>query len=140
MSPRKPLWHYPRLLCACLAIFDLVLGGGSIIFPRAYAELFHPELADPPIDLIVRTGFIWLFFCLAQTIAATRKRQGAQVRWFFIVGLLRLMDVPADLAYGVLAQGAPWLSKAALLSAPPINFAMGAYLVYMSDQLRRESA
>ena len=128
------------MVCLGLAVFDLILGGGSVLYPRVYAALFHPYLAEPPVDFIVRTGFVWLFFCLAQTIAGTRRKVEAQVRWFFIVGLLRLMDVPADLAYAHLALGAHWLSRAALYSAPLINATLGGYLVYVSFRLKKAPA
>jgi hypothetical protein len=137
MLDKKKLSLYARVLCFNLAVFDLFLGGGTILFPKSYAALFHPLLADPPLDFIVRTGVIWLFFCFAQSVAFTRKTTEARVKWFFIVGILRLMDVPADFAYATLSQGATFLSRAALYSAPPINLAMGIFLVYTSSKLRK---
>jgi len=137
MDDKNTTARMARMVCFGLAVFDLVLGGGAVLFPRVYAALFHPYLSGPPIDFIVRTGFIWLFFCFAQTIAATRKTEDAMARWFFIVGLLRLMDVPADLAYATLAQGASFLSRAALFCAPAINATVGIYLVRAGGKLRR---
>jgi hypothetical protein len=136
MTRDKTLAYYARVICLALAVFDLLLGGGAVLMPRNYASLFHPYLAEPPVDFIVRTGFIWLFFCFAETVAGTRKTVSSRARWFFIVGLLRLMDVPADLAYATLAHGAHWLSRAAIYSAPVFNAVVGVFLVRVSYKMR----
>ena len=111
-------------LCLGLGLFDVLLGATAVFFPRAYAELFHPHLANPPIDFIARTGCLWLFFATVEFFAFYKKT----ALWFFAVGLLRLLDVPADLVYGTLAAGASALSRAAIFFAPPFNLAAGLYL------------
>lgn len=123
-----------RKLCVGLGVFDLLLGGLATFTPTAYAALFHSNLADPPTDLIVRTGLLWLFFCAAEL----RAGLGAvDSRWLVIVASLRLMDVPADLAYAVLARGAAWYSHAMILMAPPFNLVMAAYLWRCTQRMKR---
>ncbi|HSA58445.1 MAG TPA: hypothetical protein VLJ37_02015, partial [bacterium] len=109
------------LLCLVLGIFDLALGGTALFSPQTYADLFHPNLADPQIDLIARTGCLWLFFAAVELFAFYKKTP----LWFFAVGLLRLLDVPADLVYGTLAAGASPLSRAAIFLAPVFNLVSG---------------
>ena len=97
-----------RLICWILVIVDIFLGGTAIFFPLLYSQIFHPELINPPIDFIVRTGVLWLIFALFQLIAAISKEPE---KWFFLVGMIRLMEVPADIIYSILAIGSPPLSR-----------------------------
>jgi len=120
------------VLCIGLGILDLFLGGLAAFLPRGYAAIFHPGLADPPVDFIVRTGFLWLFFCAVELRAGLGSVKG---RWLFLVGALRLMDVPADLAYATLAMGSPWWSRAMIYCAPVFNFIVGIYLWRVSKRL-----
>ncbi len=125
-----------RGLCLGLGVFDLGLGGLAAFSPKRYAALLHPEREEPlPRDFIVRTGVLWLFFALAELTAATRIGKKSLGRWFFLVGALRLMDVPADLAYGKLAAGSPPTARAAIWSAPAFNLLAGAFLCRLSRRL-----
>lgn len=117
-------------LCIALSLFDFALGGVAVWRPQLYAQIFHPGLADVPVDFIARTGMTWLFFGVIEAIAAWKRRP----LWFFAVGLLRLMDVPADVAYATLARGASLPSRSAIFLAPLFNLAAGIYLV---SRLRR---
>jgi hypothetical protein len=112
------------LLCLLLGVFDLALGGTALFSPQTYADLFHPNLSDPPVDFIARTGCLWLFFAGVEIFAFYKRT----ALWFFAVGLLRLMDVPADLVYGTLAAGASSLSRAAIYLAPVFNLVSGIFL------------
>lgn len=121
-----------RLACFMLVIVDIFLGGAAVFFPYMYAEMLHPELADPPIDFIVRTGILWLVFALFQGIAATRKEPK---NWFFLVGCIRLMEVPADIIYGALAIGATFTTRLMIWGAPVLNSFFGLYLYFLSKNL-----
>lgn len=112
------------LLCLVLGLFDLALGGTALFSPQTYADLFHPHLANPPVDFIARTGCLWLFFAAVEFFAFYKKT----ALWFFAVGLLRLLEVPADLVYGTLAVGATPLSRAAIYFAPAFNLVSGIFL------------
>lgn len=116
-----------RVLSWALCAFDLLLGSIALFAPRWYADIFHPHLADPQFDLIRRMGVIWLMFCAVAAITATRSTRDI-TRWFQVLAVLRLMEVPADLLYGTIAEGATWWSRALLYSAPPINLAAGLFL------------
>lgn len=119
----------PKGICLGLGLFDTLLGGMATISPDTYASIFHPYLADPPKDFIVRTGIIWLFFAASEITAFISRRPE---RFFFLVGMLRLMDVPADLAYGTLAEGASLFSRIAIYSAPIFNLLSGLYFLRRS--------
>lgn len=121
-----------RALCLGLGVFDAALGGAATFLPHTYASVFHPHAADRPVDLIVRTGLLWLFFS-ATEFWASRSEKPAP--WFCLVGMLRLMDVLPDLAYGTLAAGATWLSRTLIYSAPFFNLVSGIYLLRTGRQL-----
>ena len=121
-----------RLICWVLVLVDIFLGGSAVFFPYFYAELLHPGLTNPPIDFIIRTGILWLFFMVVQLRAATSKDPK---KWFFAVAILRIMDIPADIAYGILALGATTMSQLMILSAPVINTLCGIYLYRLSEKM-----
>ena len=121
-----------RVVCWMLVIVDIILGGSAVFFPDLYTSFLHPELIDPPYDFIARTGTLWLVFLVFQAVAATRKRPE---KWFFLVGCIRLMEVPADIVYAILAIGATPMSRILILSAPVLNSIFGTYLVKLSLQL-----
>lgn len=123
----------PRLLCTGLGVFDFFLGGLAVFFPYVYGAIFHPDLDAPPVDYIVRTGILWLFFCAVELRAGAGTPSG---RWIFLVACLRLMDVPADLAYGTLAIGARWWSRGMIYVAPVINLTVGIYLLRASRKVK----
>jgi hypothetical protein len=107
---------------------DAVLGCAAALFPGAYLSAVHPGLpqGDDPIDWVVRTGVIWLMFLVFEVFGAFSAAPG---RWFFCVAMIRWMEVPADIAYGVLARGASPLSQAAIFTAPAVNAITGALLL-----------
>lgn len=121
-----------RLICWMLVLVDIVLGGTAVFFPYFYAKIFHPELKNPPIDFIVRTGILWLVFAFFQFKGATSKDPK---KWFFVIGIIRLMEVPADIIYGILAIGSPLLSRAMIWSAPVLNTIFGYFLFNLSKNL-----
>jgi len=82
----------------------------------------------------VRTGVLWLVYLVLEVTAAL---SAAPARWFFCVAILRLMEVPADLAYAALARGASPLSTAVILAAPLLNALAGAGLLLASRPAQR---
>lgn len=130
---------FGRLVCVALVGVDVVLGGIATFVPAQWAALFHPELpaADIPVDFIVRTGVLWLAFLVFQAIAASVKHPR---QWFFAVGLIRLMEVPADVIYSALARGATLTSRLMILSAPVLNAIFGTYLLLLARRLARDES
>ncbi len=124
-----------RILCWVLTIFDLFLGGVTVFFPQLYCQIIHPELLNPPIDILIRTGILWLGFAFFQFIAATSKEPE---KWFLVVACIRLMDVPADIVYGLFAIGATAFSQFLIFIAPISNTIMGIFLYKLSEKIKKE--
>ncbi len=124
-----------RAICWLLAIFDLALGVTATFFPAVYCALLHPDLPAPdnPQDFVVRTGVLWLAFCVLQLCGALSR---SPAKWFFCIAMLRLMEGPADVAYGILARGASLLSHTLILSAPFANGLVGTMLLIISRRIR----
>lgn len=126
-------------LCWGLFMFDLVLGTVCVFRPDVYLDIFHPTLDTPQVELIRRTGVLWLVFAAVAARAATVV-PARRAAWFLVLAVLRLMDVPADALYAVTASGASVLSRALLWSAPPLNMAMGGYLYWLAWAQRRSTS
>jgi hypothetical protein len=124
-----------RGICWVLAAIDAALGAGATFFPATYLAVVHPGLAAPqyPYDWVVRTGILWLAFFVLELAGAL---SAAPAKWFFCVALLRLMEVPADVAYGLLARGSTEASRLLILAAPAGNAVAGAALLMVSRVMR----
>ena len=124
-----------RLFCWLLVVVDTILATVAVLFPEVYCAILHPKLdiEDIPVDLIVRTGLLWAAFMGIQLLAALSRDPH---KWFFCVGLLRLLEVPADLAYAYLARGATPQTQLLILAAPAFNFVVGIMLVRFSSVIR----
>ena len=115
-----------------LTLFDIGLGICALVFPKLYLKLMHPQAGELHLSatrsLLARTGLQWLFFAAVQGWAATDpvERPG----WVMASGVLRLMDVPADIGYLLTDDDLGWLGKAGLVVAPLFNLGVGAVLVY----------
>lgn len=125
-----------KLLSWALCCFDIALGGACVFWPALYAFVIHPNLADPQHDLIQRTGILWLMYASIAGFAATRGEQ-QRGRWFFVLAVLRLIEVPTDFVYGFVARGAAWYSRVMLFGAPVINLAAGLFLLALARELAR---
>ena len=121
-----------RLVCLILVVVDIFLGGTAVFFPFFYSDLLHPELTNIPVDFIVRTGILWLVFAFFQFMALISKNPK---NWFLVVAAVRLMDVPADIIYGILAIGATLITRLMILSAPILNTICGIYLYKLFKKL-----
>jgi hypothetical protein len=73
-----------------------------------------------------RTGALWLFFSGAEALAAARPSSPEHV---YLVGALRLMDVPADLLYLARSHDLGAFGRAGLVVSPIFNACAGAYLM-----------
>lgn len=129
MSERTLGWGIA--LCWVLCIFDLVLGGAAGFFPTQYVAIFHAELDAPQFELIRRTGMIWLAFSAVALRAATAPA-ATRARWFLVLAVLRLMEVPADIAYASTMSGTTMFGRALVMVAPPLNLAIGWFLYRLS--------
>jgi dihydroflavonol-4-reductase len=114
-----------RPLLLGLAGFDVLLGGAALLWPRRYLAAMHPGPERGPTALVSRTGALWLFFAGVEALAAARP--GAP-EWTFLAGMLRLMDVPADLVYLLRGDDLGRLGRAGLAASVAFNAASGAYL------------
>ncbi|GAB4324633.1 MAG: hypothetical protein Kow0069_30310 [Promethearchaeota archaeon] len=121
-----------RTACVMLACVDAVLGPLATFLPGQYAAVVHPLLVGPQTDLVTRTGVLWLAFFVLQVRAATSK---GPARWFFVVGVVRLVEVPADLVYAAVGLGMTHTSRSLVLAAPPVNAALGSLLVACAKKL-----
>ena len=124
-----------RIVCWILVVVDIFLGGSATFFPLLYSQMLHPELTNPPIDFIMRTGVIWLVFAFFQFMAAISKNPK---KWFLVVACVRLMDVPADIIYGIFAIGSTFLNHLMIFSAPILNTIFGIYLYKLYKKLEEE--
>ncbi len=118
-------------VCWGLFFFDLILGSIALALPSVYLLVFHPELIHPQVELVRRTGVLWLVFAAVALRAATAK-SGHRGEWLRFLALLRLMDVPADIVYAATASGALPLGMGLLWSAPILNLALASYLYWVS--------
>jgi hypothetical protein len=131
----------PRLglalaLCWGLFVFDVALGGTAAFWPGRYLAILHPGLDTPQVELVRRTGMIWLMFAAVALRAATAA-PATRGRWFLVLAVLRLLDVPADLAYAASMSGTTGLGRGLVLAAPPLNLALGGYFYALARRLLR---
>lgn len=124
-----------RIIALVLFVFDLALAACSAVWPEVYLSIVHPELAEPQTELLRRSGGMWLAFSVVALIAATCNKD-MRARWFMVLGWFRLIEVPADLLYGLTATGTGEYGQLLILGAPPLNLAIGGYLVWLSRRMR----
>jgi dihydroflavonol-4-reductase len=119
-----------RVWLAGLALLDFWLGAQAAFFPQAYVHDIHARFfalhPSGPLYWAVRIGFVWLFFCAVETLAALAPRR--RVLLVLIVGALRLMEVPADVAYRLAADDLGSFGRIGLLLSPIFNGLVGTYL------------
>ena len=96
-----------------------------------FTRYFVPVLRKLQVGLILKDKV----FAVFQLMAAISKEPE---RWFFLVGLIRLMEVPADIAYGILVKGATATSQMMIFIAPVMNCIIGIYLLLLSEKLKKE--
>lgn len=110
-----------RVLLGLLALWDIVLAFGSIVLPEIVMGLIWPTAGENARVMLQRTGFIWLFFALAQGAAGWRP---VPIR-LRLVAVLRWMDIPADLVWFFLADGLTTLGTITIGGFPLVNLILG---------------
>lgn len=121
-------------LCWGLFLFDLALGSVATLWPQLYLDIVHPALDTPQIDLVRRTGALWLAFSAVALRAATAA-PALRARWFLVLAVIRLVEVPADAVYAALLSGASAWSQALIAAAPVLNLILGLFLLRLSRKL-----
>ena len=116
-----------RYITGPLVILDLGLGGVALAFPDLYLGIMHT--GTDGAFMLQRTGVLWLFFCLCQLVAFLYPARLPMA--VFLVGMLRLMDVPADIVYHVTSTGVTVFGRFGLIAAPVFNILVGTYLVLL---------
>lgn len=125
-----------KLLCRSLTIFDIALGGLTVLAPRRLMRLLAPGKEPEEVALLRRAGTTWLFFVPMQAWAAVDTENPTALR---AVSVLRLMDVPADLVWLSTGSGFGWFGKFSLILAPTSNLAAGSFLAYVARRLEEEA-
>lgn len=125
-----------KLLCAGLAVFDAVLGGASLLAPRAVAKAFSPGEEPVDLSLLRRTATIWLFFIPVQIWAAVRTEDPTALR---AVAILRLQEVPADPTWLASGKGFGLFGKFGLAFAPIFNLVGGLFLWKVARDLDEQA-
>lgn|GEM_PF-3577871 len=117
---------YTRIITGPLAVFDTFLGLFALLMPLSYMALMHSPSATGGYFMLQRTGMIWLFFAATQWIAFCYPKRLSIFIPF--VGLLRIMDVPADIVY-YLTTSHTFYGEMIIL-APVLNAIVGGSLIY----------
>jgi len=111
-----------------LVVIDLVLGPVAVFFPPFYMRIIHPySPPDTPVFLLQRAGMVWFGYLVVQTIAFFRYTDLPE--WVLVVGVSRLIEVPADALYVSIATGFGWFGRFGLIVAPTFNLIAGLLLV-----------
>jgi hypothetical protein len=142
MSARPTFWGIPmadtsddsilsrlvRPTLALLVVIDIVLGGVAVFFPHVYMSIIHPYAPpDTPVYLLQRAGVVWLGYLVMQALAFFGYTEMPE--WVLVVGILRLIEVPADTLYVIVGTGFGWFGHFGLIAAPTFNLIAGSMLV-----------
>jgi len=116
-----------RFLTGPLCLFDVALGVVAVLFPHTYLQLFHPRAPVETTGLLGRAGIFWLGYAVVQGLAFF------SYKWLpesvLVVGVLRLIEVPADLVYVSHGSGFGYFGHAALVVCPAFNLLAGSWLL-----------
>ncbi|MBN4061988.1 hypothetical protein JYU20_02175 [Bacteroidales bacterium AH-315-I05] len=124
-----------KLICLCLALFDLILSVCVLLFPDFFLQIFQPSALESSTVMLQRTGMLWVVFILVELWAYIKGEK--MIELFLIVGAFRLMDVPADLLWLLLGKGFTWFGVLGLVIAPLFNLIAGIYLVSFYFKLKK---
>ncbi len=117
---------YTRLITGPLALFDIFLGLFALLMPVSYMALMHSPSLTSSYFMLQRTAMIWLFFAVVQSVAFVYPKRFSIL--VFLVGMFRLMEVPADIVY-YLTTGHTFYGQMIIL-APLLNTIVGSVLIY----------
>ena len=124
-----------KLICMGLALFDILLGGLTVLKPRWMMRILAPGEEPAGEALLRRSGTTWLFFAVVQAWAAMDSENSTALR---AVSVLRLQDVPADLAWLASGSGFGWFGRFSLILAPTLNFAVGCFLAHVARRIEKK--
>ncbi len=117
---------YSRLITGPLVLFDIFLGLFALLMPVAYMSLMHSPSLAGSFFMLQRTAMIWLFFAGVQLVAFLYPKRFPI--FVFLVGILRIMEVPADIVY-YLTTSTTFYGQMIIL-APVLNTIVGSVLIY----------
>lgn len=137
--PRGFLASLPfyRKLLLFFAVFDTVLGPGSLVFPSAYFSIMHTTETALSSGLMQRTAVIWTVFAAVEWYAFVRPRAAAAIA---LVAAFRFMDIPADLVYFLSAKDLSTIGGPVLIIAVLANTTGGLVFWRASRAQARQAA
>ncbi len=118
---------YTRLITGPLTVFDIFLGLFALLMPTSYMSLMHLPSMTSCYFMLQRTAMLWLFFATVQLIAFIYPKRLHM--FVFLVGMLRIMEVPADILY-YFTTGTTFYGNMIIL-APLLNTIVGSLLIYL---------
>jgi len=124
-----------KLVCMGLALFDIALGGFTVLKPRWMMRILAPGEEPAGEALLRRSGTTWLFFAVVQAWAAMDSQNPVALR---AVAVLRFQDVPTDLVWLSSGSGFGWFGKFSLILAPTFNFMVGCFLAHVARRIEKK--
>jgi hypothetical protein len=124
-----------RLTNRNMVAFDLALGTGALLAPRAtLAVLGHDRPSADAEHLFRRCGPIWLTFAAAHAIAALRDEE----RDWWALAWLRGTEVATDVVWSQSDAFSRPGARAGMWLAGAANLAMAAGFGWLASQRERE--
>jgi hypothetical protein len=110
-----------------LLLTDVVLAFVGYLLPDLWFSIFHGTPYNDPEGFLRRCAANWLMFGVLQAIAL-RRWKGETV-WLAVVAGARLGDMLTDWNYLYFSTHMTTTGAIGLLSAGPLNFFAGLYLL-----------
>jgi hypothetical protein len=118
----KDLPRYRQVLLF-FALFDTMLGPGSLLLPNVYLGIMHTT-GDDAAGLLARTATLWSIFAATEWFAFIKGHAAV----IALVAIFRFIDIPADLVYLASARTLSVVGSAILIAATAANGVAGVYL------------
>jgi hypothetical protein len=125
-----------KLLLLVLIVKDIILFTLCFWFPETWFKVFHGAPYVDPQGLLQRTGAVWLAFTLMQIVAFLRWEK--QPFWLVVIAGVRWTEIFSDWVYIYVASSMTWFGRLGLFIAPPGNFVIGCFLIWVYQQMMRE--
>ena len=123
-----------NLILMALVITDIVLAAWGFFLPELWFKVFHGVPYNDPQGFLPRCAANWTAFLLLQIIALIRWPK--EPFWLVMVCGARFSDVLTDFTYYWFCSDITWFGRGALLSAGPLNFLVGWYLLSAYKKMR----